>query len=84
MKTLMLAAGFAALLGGMASAQGIIQHRGYVRQDGTYVAPHVQTAPDHTRLNNWSTYPNVNPYTGRQGYAPVMPMPHLRSDGTYR
>jgi hypothetical protein len=48
--------------------------RGYTRKDGTYVAPYVRTAPDSTILNNYSTYPNVNPYTGRVGtvnpYAP--------------
>jgi hypothetical protein len=47
---------------------------GYTRKDGTYVAPYVRTAPDSTILNNYSTYPNVNPYTGKVGtvspYAP--------------
>ena len=31
------------------------------------VAPQYQTAPDHTIMNNYSTYPNINPYTGQQG-----------------
>lgn len=38
-----------------------------VRTDGTYVAPHFRTAPDRSFNNNWSTYPNVNPYTGKVG-----------------
>lgn len=41
--------------------------RGYVRSDGTYVQPHVRSAPNGTTLDNWSTQPNVNPYTGQQG-----------------
>jgi hypothetical protein len=41
--------------------------RPYVRQDGTYVQPHFRTAPDHNIYNNYSTSPNINPYTGQQG-----------------
>jgi len=41
--------------------------RGYVRKDGTYVAPHRQSNPDKSFNNNWSTNPNTNPYTGKQG-----------------
>ena len=53
--------------------------RGYVRQDGTYVAPHYQTNPNGTRLDNYSTRGNVNPYTGKPGtvdpYAPPQQEP---------
>jgi len=46
---------------------------GYVRKDGTSVAPHHRSNPDHNFYNNWSTKPNVNPYTGIEGtrLAPV-------------
>lgn len=44
-----------------------VHHGGYVKKDGTYVQPHYQTAPDNTRVNNWSSKPNVNPYTGKEG-----------------
>jgi hypothetical protein len=48
--------------------------RGYVTKNGTYVAPHYQTNPDSSRLNNWSSQGNYNPYTGKAGtvnpYAP--------------
>lgn len=40
---------------------------GYYRSNGTYVAPHVRSAPDSSRFNNWSTQGNVNPYTSQQG-----------------
>ena len=41
--------------------------RGHVTKNGTYVQPHRQTNPDSSRLNNWSTRGNVNPYTGKAG-----------------
>jgi hypothetical protein len=41
--------------------------RGYVRRDGTYVAPHYQSNPDRSFNNNWSTKPNINPFTGQEG-----------------
>ena len=50
---------------GAASAQ--VHVNGYTKKDGTYVAPHERTAPDSTKLNNYSTQGNVNPYTGRAG-----------------
>lgn len=42
-------------------------HSGYVTKSGTYVAPHYQTAPNTAKTDNWSSKPNVNPYTGRPG-----------------
>ena len=42
--------------------------QGYFRSDGTYIAPHYQTAPNNTKLDNYSTRGNVNPYTGQPGY----------------
>ena len=50
-----------------ANAQGYHYTRGYYRSNGTYVQPHWQTNPDGNIYNNWSTYPNVNPFNGRQG-----------------
>ncbi len=41
--------------------------RGYTRSDGTYVAPHYQTAPNNNPFDNYSTRGNVNPYTGQAG-----------------
>jgi hypothetical protein len=41
--------------------------QGYTRKDGTYVQPHMRSAPDRSYNNNYSTSPNVNPYTGQQG-----------------
>jgi hypothetical protein len=41
--------------------------RGYIRSNGTYVSGYHRSSPDHNFYNNWSTYPNINPYTGRTG-----------------
>lgn len=48
-------------------SSGAVHVRGYFRRNGTYVAPHYRSHPDHTRLNNWSTRGNVNPYTSQEG-----------------
>ena len=60
-------------LGGPAMAKDV-HVNGHVRSDGTYVQPHVQTAPNSTKMDNYSTKGNVNPYTGKAGtvdpYAP--------------
>lgn len=44
--------------------------KGYTRKDGTYVAPHERSAPNHTKNDNYSTIGNVNPYTGKAGTKP--------------
>lgn len=48
--------------------------KGHVTKKGTYVSPHTRTNPDSSRTNNYSSKPNVNPYTGKRGtvdpYAP--------------
>ena len=40
---------------------------GYTRKDGTYVQGHYRSAPNNTVSDNFSTYGNVNPYTGKPG-----------------
>lgn len=42
-------------------------HNGYTTDRGTYVAPHYQTNPNSTTLDNYNTRGNYNPYTGRTG-----------------
>jgi hypothetical protein len=44
-----------------------VKVKGYVTKSGTYVAPHQRTAPNNTINDNYSTYPNVNPHTGKVG-----------------
>ncbi len=40
---------------------------GYTNRRSTYVAPHYRTTPDRSKINNWSSRGNVNPYTGKRG-----------------
>ncbi len=40
---------------------------GHYRSNGSYVQPHYRSNPDGNFSNNWSTYGNVNPYTGHMG-----------------
>ena len=49
------------------SSRSPVSVRGYTNHSGTYVAPYHRSAPDHSKLNNWSTRGNVNPYTGKVG-----------------
>jgi hypothetical protein len=51
-----------------ASAFAAVKVKGYTKKDGSYVAPSYRTAPDSRKDNNWSSKPNVNPYTGGKGY----------------
>ena len=50
-----------------ATASAQVHVRGYTTKSGTYVAPHYRSSPDSSKLNNWSTKGNVNPYTGQVG-----------------
>lgn len=55
------------LVAGAAVAQTSHATKGYVKKDGTYVAPSRATNPNSTKLDNYSTEGNVNPYTGKAG-----------------
>ena len=41
--------------------------RGHLRSSGSYVNPYYRSNADGNFWNNYSTYPNVNPYTGSVG-----------------
>ena len=41
--------------------------KGYTRSDGTYVKGHYRSSPNSTQRDNYSTYGNTNPYTGKAG-----------------
>lgn len=55
---------------GSSSSGGSTYVHGYMKKDGTYVEPHYRSAPDSSYNNNWTTSPNVNPYTGEKGTKP--------------
>jgi len=57
-----------------ASRSGPVKVRGHIKkQSGAYVAPHIKTAPNKTKTDNYSTQGNANPYTGKQGTKSPVP-----------
>jgi uncharacterized protein YpmB len=44
-----------------------IRVSGYTKSNGTYVAPSYRTSPNATKIDNYSTKGNYNPYTGKVG-----------------
>lgn len=40
----------------------------YKPSTGSYVMPSYRTSPNKTKLDNYSTMGNYNPYTGKKGY----------------
>lgn len=61
---------FAFLFSGILNAKAYYPVRvgGYYRASGTYVRPYYRTSPDSSRYNNYSSYGNYNPYTGKVGH----------------
>jgi hypothetical protein len=43
---------------------------GYIKRDGTYVAPSMRSSPNSYKFDNYSSQGNYNPYTGQPGYKP--------------
>ena len=40
---------------------------GYTKKNGISVQGHYRSSPDSRRNNNYSTYGNTNPYSGKRG-----------------
>lgn len=55
------------LFGGSLQAYADVHVNGYFRKNGTYVQPHYRSDPDGLFFNNFSTFGNFNPYTGKLG-----------------
>jgi hypothetical protein len=64
-----VACGATGVGGGSAEAQEFVSgHYRHNHYGGlSYVQPHYRTHADGNFYNNWSTYPNANPYTGTIG-----------------
>lgn len=78
MKLLLGAAIGASFVVSAASAQSVYV-KPHVRSDGTFVQGHNRTAPNETIRDNYSTSPNYNPYTGKQGTVDPYAPPRLKS-----
>ena len=48
----------------------------HVRKDGTFVQGHIRSAPNDTRIDNYGTKGNINPYTGQSGTQNPWPSPN--------
>lgn len=66
MKKLVLFCIASILLVGISNAAEWVN--GYFRRDGTYVPGHWRSERDANFWNNWSSWGNINPYTGKKGY----------------
>ena len=50
------------------SAEAAVRVRAYYKPStGTYVMPSYRTSPNSTKIDNYSTKGNYNPYTGKIG-----------------
>lgn len=56
------------IIGTAGIAEADVWVNGYYKNNGTYVQPHYRSNANSSRLDNWSTRGNVNPYTGQRGY----------------
>jgi len=63
-------------------AQNTIYVQGHTKKNGTYVQPYYKTSPNATKLDNFSTKPNINPYTGQTGTI-VVPQSNLFSQPSF-
>lgn len=41
---------------------------GYFRKNGTYVSSYYRTSPNSYKFDNYSSYGNYNPFSGKRGY----------------
>ena len=64
-KLIILAILFASSI---ASVQADVWIKGYFNSYGTWVQGHYRSSPDSSFSNNYSSWGNTNPYTGRRGY----------------
>ena len=55
----------------------------HVTHNGTYVQGYMRTAPNNTKMDNYSTQGNVNPYTGQAGTVNPAPQCGMTADGRY-
>ncbi len=70
MKRVLILASMAFVLAALVAPYayaGSTRVNGYYRSDGSYVQGYYRTTPNSTRLDNYSTKGNYNPYTGKKG-----------------
>jgi len=69
----------AVLIGAAMPAEAAQRVKGYTTKNGTYVAPYYRSTPNGSRLDNYSSKGNSNPFTGEKGYTdPYAPKPRKK------
>lgn len=69
------------ILAVIAEANAQVRVRGYIKKNGTYVAPHYRSSPNSSRSDNYSTKGSYNPYTGKSGSTNLYPASSYPSNG---
>jgi hypothetical protein len=67
-----------------AHAQGQHWVAPHYDRNGNFIQGHWQTNPDATKMNNWSTQGNVNPYTGQPGTVNPFAAPNIYAPQQYQ
>lgn len=49
------------------TSRSSVRVRPHTRKNGKWVPRHRRTSPNKSKLDNWSTKGNINPYTGKSG-----------------
>ena len=57
---------------------------GYYKRNGIYVQPHFRSSPDISTFNNYNSWGNINPYTGRWGTSNPVTQEIYKSYRRYR
>jgi hypothetical protein len=61
-------------------SQSTVYVKGYTKSNGSYIQGHYKTSPNSSKVDNYSTQGNYNPYTGSYGTKPVQ---EYRPTSTY-
>ena len=67
MKKLLLAVIAAAVTFAFIAPSFAERVRGHQKKDGTWVESYNRSRRDGVKLNNYSSYGNINPHTGKKG-----------------
>ena len=57
---------------------------GYFKRNGIYVQPHFRSSPDISTFNNYNSWGNINPYTGKWGISNPVTQEIYKSYRKYR
>ncbi|QQG40514.1 MAG: hypothetical protein HYV37_03015 [Candidatus Levyibacteriota bacterium] len=49
------------------SVEALQKVKGYIKKNGTYVAPHFKSSPNKLKFDNFSAKGNINPFSGKKG-----------------